>query len=104
MILLHHLYYGLCVTFRRMRTVSKQCSRQSWHKRQECLILAIKGPVRTCNINVRLYTYVQFPVNYTTTMACSVSSFSVNTYTLPYRYPAIYISTIPSKLYYDYGM
>ena len=35
-----------CVTFRRMRTASKQCSRQSWHKRQECLILARKGPVR----------------------------------------------------------
>ena len=35
-----------CVTFRRMRTVSKQYSRQSWHKRQECLILARKGPVR----------------------------------------------------------
>ena len=30
--------------------VSKQCSRQSWHKRQECLILAKKGPVRTCKI------------------------------------------------------
>ena len=25
--------------------VSKQCSRQSWHKTQECLIQARKGPV-----------------------------------------------------------
>ena len=36
------------LTFRRMRTASKQCSRKSWHKRQECLIKPQKGPVSTC--------------------------------------------------------
>ena len=50
-----------CVTFRRMRTVSKQCSRQSWHKRQECLILARKGPVRTCK---NLMDNIKSPILY----------------------------------------
>ena len=34
-----------CVTFRRMCSVSKQCSRQSKHKRHENLIQAREGPV-----------------------------------------------------------